>query len=81
MAIDTIIEGVVSIVGEIFAHSLGPLFHGTGWVVLKVVTLGNYPPRARRGEIEAPYYSRVFVSFIGFSLWTAAAIYLVASWL
>lgn len=80
MAIDTIIEGVFSVVSEVFSHSLGPVFRWTGWCALRVITLGTYPPRARPGVSEAPYYSRLFVGFVGFSIWFAAGVLLISTW-
>ena len=80
MALDTIVEGIVSIVSEVFSHSLGPVFRWTGWIVLRTVTLGNYPPRRQRGTVEAPHYSRLFVGFVGFFVWFAAGVFLIANW-
>lgn len=62
MAFDAIAEFVVRTVGPMILEVVFvPVFYWPGWLVLRVVTLGRYPPvRGMKDERE-------FVAVIGFA--------------
>ena len=59
MAIDAIAEIVLRVVGNFIAEVLFVgIFYWPGWLVLRVVTLGGYPP------IQAHPHNREFVAMV-----------------
>ena len=60
MALDAIIEGALRIVGEFVAEVVFMgVFYWPGWLILRALTFGRYPPRK-------PYpHSEEFVAAIG----------------
>ena len=71
--IEAIFEGFFSTLGEILAYSLWPLLYFTGWLFLKMVTLGSYPPKHDPMAFGPKQHSEVFVRSIGFCIWVVIA--------
>ena len=76
MAIDTILEGV----GDVASHFVGPLFRGTGWLLLKIATLGTYPPRGVPWD-NLSDSARFMIAAVGSLPWLALATWGVLAWL
>lgn len=64
--IEVVVEGFFSALGEILAYSLWPILYYSGWLFLKGVTIGGYPPAENKMMFGTRKHSRAFVRFIGF---------------
>ena len=71
--IEALAEGFFSVIGELIAYSLWPFFYYSGWVFLKVITAGFYPPKKDPMAFGGKPHSKGFVRFIGFIIWCVAA--------
>ncbi|ARU31586.1 hypothetical protein CAP31_07740 [Sulfuriferula sp. AH1] len=62
MALDAIAEIVIRVIGQFVAEVLFVgIFYWPGWVILRVLTLGRYPPPQ-----EHPH-NREFVAIVAFA--------------
>ncbi len=67
--LEAAVEGFFYALGEILAYTLWPLLYYSGWLVLKVITFGNYPPKSDPMSFNPNNHSKVFVRFVGFFTW------------
>ena len=70
--LEAVVEGFLCTVGELLAYSLWPLLYYTGWLVLKPITLGNYPPKENTIYLSFSGHSKGFVRFVGAIVWIVA---------
>lgn len=56
------------------------VFFWPGWLVLKVVTLGQYPKLTKHGRCAIDYEDVQLVSYVGLSAVLAALILVVKYW-
>ena len=53
MALDALIEGALRIAGEFFMEVIFVrIFYWPGWLILRTLTLGRYPPRRSNPHSE-----------------------------
>ena len=43
--LDDVAEGFFRTLGELLAHAVFGAIYYTGWLALRIITLGHYPPR------------------------------------
>ena len=73
-----VIEVALEMVLTVFAELFWPLLYYTGWIVLKVITLGSYPPKQHSiSPFTSVDHSRSFVKAVGIIAWLAIIIALI----
>jgi hypothetical protein len=67
VALGPILEGIAHVLGDVLFEALFVrIFYWPGWLALRLVTLGRYPPGR-----DAPH-NEVFVAMVGLGLLLAA---------
>jgi len=62
MALDSIAEAVVKVIGEFLAEVVFVgIFYWPGWLILRALTFGRYPPK------RSEPHSEEFVAAVGFA--------------
>lgn len=79
--IEAIVQVIFSAFVEFIILNLGTFFYYSGWVILKVITIGYYPPKEHLMAFGAKPHSKVFVGSVGFIAWCAAAYLLLMYYL
>ena len=74
--LEVVAEGFFYAVGEILAYTLWPILYYTGWLFLKTVTFGHYPPKHNPMAFTQKPHSKVFVRTIGFIIWGAVGVWI-----
>ncbi len=62
---EVILESLFSILGAFFEFLIWPLFYYSGWMILKVITLGKYP--SSNATIDGD--NSGFVKLLGITFW------------
>ncbi len=71
-------QAIGRVIGYLFVDFLfNIVFYYTGWLILKLVTLGRYPPKPEPYGWAPRPHSRGFVIFIGSCAWLVVLIYAI----
>jgi len=71
---DDIAEGFFHTIGRLLAYVFidflyNGVFYYSGWFVLRIVTLGNYPPKRNPYSWGGENHPRGWVAFVGACTW------------
>lgn len=70
MALDAIVEVVTRVVGQLIIEVLlVGIFYWPGWVILRVLTFGRYPP------LQSEPHNREFVAMVALAMLLAGVVF------